>query len=151
MAEEIVPALLGFVFGMALGLGMSRSARRSPRLSANFDFVRTKSSVKVVDLLVKQQIQVSLGILELTIRQGEPGAQDLNLAGKIAQLNVELQRLQTRCSLAQTDAAAIPFPGDETIAALRSAVGKLESAVGKGGALGEILAKVSAAIAAWKP
>ncbi|MBB6122943.1 hypothetical protein [Sphingobium subterraneum] len=150
-ADNLLPVLMGFAAGALIGFGAARSVRK-PATSADRAALDDGSADKdLIDLLQKQQDQVSRGILELTIREGEPGAQQLNLAGQVAQLNLDLAKLQARLSLAQTNAAAIQFPGDATITALRTAAGDLEAAIGKATALDQLLAKVSAAIAVWKP
>jgi hypothetical protein len=89
-------------------------------------------------------------LLELGQRAGEPGVDPLWVAQQQVQISGELSKLQARLHEAEADAAAIPFPGEAVVSALREAVGRLEAATGRATALTDLAGKVSAVISAWQ-
>lgn len=161
--DRIAIAGLGATAGLILGfLIVRRSAAKRSRLrregAPRMDGDKaetvpglTASSVRDVTAdLLRQENAVRQAMIELTTRLGQPGSDQIGLSGKIAGLSADFTKLEARRRLAETDAAAIPFPGQPTIDQLRRAVGELEGVVGQEVATTNLLAKISAAIEAWK-
>lgn len=152
-----VGALLGFAGGVLLGQtlgGRGRpegiGAEPGPDTRFNADLTTTTIRNTLVADLRRQESVVRKGIVQLTLSLGEPGADQIGLAGKIAGLSADLTKLESRRRLAELDAAAVPFPGQTVIDKLRRAVGELEQVIAQAKALTTLLEKTSAAIAAWK-